>query len=564
MHQHGIKFTSMKKILLYLLALPVVANAQTETLDSVKTTANITHATVYYGAGAALEQTAKATVKTGISIVVINDIGTSVDANTLQISVPENVVLLSHHYNYYTPPVIVPEKDATTKLMEDSIKQIRKQISIIDNDRNTNNAIIARISKMLDGATGQTGKDITSDNIIKLADYYQTKLEQLNKKQFENDTKKEELNDKIADIEQRIISRQNKKQAPAKTIGQLILQVMATSTINAEFGFSYFTPSAGWIASYDMKVKTADNHFTLVYKANVHQQTGLNWRKTKLTLSTGTPNNNNTLPQLSAWYLQEYFQLQAKALAGRAAGIQNDRRSLNVNITGLGAEVINDKKELEFKDDVSDYLTLNESQLNVNFEIDLPYDIPTDGQDHQVFIKDENIKATYKHFAIPKLDADAFLAAEIADWENLNLLPGNANIIMDNVYLGKSYINTNTTIDTLNISLGRDKRIAIKRMLVKDLSKTKIKGDSKTESFMYEITVKNNKKYEVNLLLKDQVPVSTNTAIEVTVDETSNSLPITELGILNWKLKLAPGETKKIRFGYSVKYPKDKQPGNLK
>ena len=29
-------------------------------------------------------------------------------------------------------------------------------------------------------------------------------------------------------------------------------------------------------------------------------------------------------------------------------------------------------------------------------------------------------------------------------------------------------------------------------------------------------------------------------------------------GILNWKLQLAPGEIKKRRFSYNVKYPKDK------
>jgi hypothetical protein len=32
----------------------------------------------------------------------------------------------------------------------------------------------------------------------------------------------------------------------------------------------------------------------------------------------------------------------------------------------------------------------------------------------------------------------------------------------------------------------------------------------------------------------------------------------TDSGKLTWKISMAPGETKKLSFSYSVKYPKDK------
>jgi Domain of unknown function (DUF4139) len=37
-----------------------------------------------------------------------------------------------------------------------------------------------------------------------------------------------------------------------------------------------------------------------------------------------------------------------------------------------------------------------------------------------------------------------------------------------------------------------------------------------------------------------------------------------ETGVLTWKIDLKPGESKKVRFSYSVKYPKDKKIVNLK
>jgi len=37
-----------------------------------------------------------------------------------------------------------------------------------------------------------------------------------------------------------------------------------------------------------------------------------------------------------------------------------------------------------------------------------------------------------------------------------------------------------------------------------------------------------------------------------------------ETGVLTWKLNLKPGESKKVRLSYSVKYPKDKKIVNIK
>ena len=210
------------------------------------------------------------------------------------------------------------------------------------------------------------------------------------------------------------------------------------------------------------------------------------------------------------------------------------------------------------------YTTLNEGQLNTNFEIDLPYDIESDGKLHSVTIKDQEISCILKNYAVPRIDKEAYLLAEVADWQNLDLLPGDANIIMDDTYIGKSVIDPNTTADTLNLTLGRDKRIAIKRSLVKELSSLKTSGGSSRQLFTYEILVNNNKLTDINLLLKDQFPLSTIKEVEVKLEDGSDAMINMETGVLTWKIDLKPGESRKVRFSYSVKYPKDKKIVNLK
>ena len=153
--------------------------------------------------------------------------------------------------------------------------------------------------------------------------------------------------------------------------------------------------------------------------------------------------------------------------------------------------------------------------------------------------------------------------AEINEYSKYNLLPGEANIIFEGLYVGKTVINPNQTSDTLNLSMGRDKKISIKREKVVDKSGTRFLSSKKEQTFTYDITVRNNKKEAADILLKDQYPLSTDKEIEIELLESSNAKVNKETGILTWSLKLNTGETEKIRISYKVKCPKDKTIENL-
>ncbi|MBK8952302.1 MAG: DUF4139 domain-containing protein [Chitinophagaceae bacterium] len=340
---------------------------------------------------------------------------------------------------------------------------------------------------------------------------------------------------------------------------------------------SYYTNNAGWTAVYDVRVNSKTNKVKLVYKASLTQTTGIDWKKTKLTLSTGTPNFGVAAPVLSPWYLQLYVpglynDLQRRAAQGNAMrntiqSYNNDESLKEVVVTGYGQYKLEGKTaglQTINPSTLQQYTTLSQGQLNTNFEIALPYDVTCNGELHSVTIKDEEIDCILKNYAVPKMDKDAYLLAEVADWQNLDLLPGDANIIMDDTYIGKSLIDPNTTSDTLNLSLGRDKRVAVKRSLVKELSSLKTSGGNTRQVFTYEILVKNNKVTDVNLLLKDQFPLSTIKEVEIKLEEDGDAMINEETGVLTWKIDLKLGESKKVRFSYSVKYPKDKKIVNLK
>jgi uncharacterized protein (TIGR02231 family) len=218
------------------------------------------------------------------------------------------------------------------------------------------------------------------------------------------------------------------------------------------------------------------------------------------------------------------------------------------------------KKE---KSSVSQYTEITENQLNVSFDIDIPYDIASNGKQHSVTLKEIKLPATYKHYSIPKLEQEAFLLAEISDYAKYNLLKGEANIIFEGMYIGKTSINPSQTADTLNLRMGRDKKISVKRELIAEKSSTKFLSSGREQVFTYDIIIRNNKKEEANLTQKDQNPISTDKEIEVELLQSDSAKVETETGILSWELILKPGETKKVRISYRVKAPKSKPVYNL-
>jgi uncharacterized protein (TIGR02231 family) len=216
-----------------------------------------------------------------------------------------------------------------------------------------------------------------------------------------------------------------------------------------------------------------------------------------------------------------------------------------------------EKEEVEASN-VASYTQVTETTLAAEFDIAIPYSIPSDGIGQLVDVQNHELPASYKHFAVPKMDNDAFLVAQVTGWEDLNMLSGNANIYFEGTYVGEAFLDMKNTKDTLDLSLGRDNKIVIERKKLKDFSKKNVVGTTKKEEFVYEITVRNTKKDPIEISVEDQVPVSQDAQIEVEVTDTGGAEYDKTTGKLVWKMNLNSAEAKKVTFKYSVKYPKNK------
>ena len=197
-----------------------------------------------------------------------------------------------------------------------------------------------------------------------------------------------------------------------------------------------------------------------------------------------------------------------------------------------------------------------ENQTSIEFEIKMPYTILSENKNTTVEMEHYSLPAEYEYHCVPKIDRDAFLQANIPDWEQYNLLEGEANVFFENTYVGKTILDVRYQSDTLNISLGRDKNVPVKREKIKEYTSRKFMG-SKTETTRgWKISVKNNKSQPISVVLFDQIPVSTLQEIEVSPEKLSGGELNNDTGEVKWKFTLPPTQTNEIDFRYKVKYPK--------
>ena len=599
----------MKKFLLFSLLVSAMAFAQ----KPIFTSAKVKAATVYFNA-AELQQTTSVNLPVGTSEIVIKNVADYLNENTIQIGAPSSVTVLSVQFTQnYISEYQIDESNPAIKKVRDSITLVQKEIKKVQIDKMSNTKTIELLDKnqMVGGAN--TGLNVIE--LMKVADYYKTKRTELSNAYTILEEKESKLTLRLQNLNTKLELNTQKEDKSSE--GKLVLQVMNEIAGVVNLDINYITNNASWKPFYDLRTESVKEPINMMYKAQVSQTTGIDWKKVKLTLSSGNPNQNNQAPQLDAWFLRYIHPMRVITQAANpnlsddqvtgAMGIKRNE-SNQVTIRGARSTSANDKPLVVIDGQVStdeamkqlppetiksvnvikgqqggalygeqgangvivvttkqmgDYTSINENQLNVSFDIDIPYDILSNGKAHSVALKEIKLPASYKYYAAPRVDKEAFLLAEINDYSKYNLLPGEANIIFEGLYVGKTNINPNQTADTLSLSMGRDKKISIKREKVVDKSGTKFLSSYKEQTFTYDITLRNNKKEDIQMTLKDQYPLSTDKDITIDLLDDGKAKVNAETGILTWELKLAPNETKKIRISYKVRYPKDKVIDNL-
>jgi uncharacterized protein (TIGR02231 family) len=528
-------------LILCALASTLWANDKLKPLKSEITTVTV------YRSGATITREATVSLDEGKYTLVFPDLPVNLDANSIQVSGTGNCTILSvsSQTNYLNTQTLSKEARELTDSLTKYEGLLNTEIALGEVYEAEEKMLLAN-----DKIGGNNG--FKAIDLKETADLFRSRLTEIKQKRLLINQRVTKLSEKTEALRNQLDALSAANNKPSN---EILVEVSSAIEQKISLVLRYLVTDAGWTPNYDLNVKNIDSPVDLSYKAFVHQSSGEDWKNVKLTISTGNPTESGTKPELTTWYLDYYEPIVANyKRQGKASESYNYvLPAVSADYTGAG--------EYKTEDEItttSDYTTVTQGQTTVEFDIKIPYSIASDGKDYTVAMQDYTLPATFEYSTAPKLDRDAFLLAKITGWEDLNLLPGEVNLFFETGYVGKSTIEARNTSDTLDISLGRDKGIAVRRIKLKDFTSTKFLGSNKTETRSWEIEVRNNKKLPVTLIVEDQLPVSTNKDIVVEALETSTGEYNTTTGKVIWRLKLASGESKKLKMGYSVKYPKDK------
>ncbi len=531
-----------RQILSAALSVGIIsAIAQSDKIADSK----ISRVTVFL-TSAQVTREATARVDAGKTNIILTGLTSQLDPESIQVSGKGSVMILgiSHRQNFLSE-FNMPK---ALRSLRDSIEYLQRQVSFEQSQKE----ILTKEEQMLmsNQKIGGTNQNLTVAELKAMADFYRSRLTEIVSSKMKEDEKIKKFSERITRLQQQINSQ---NELFARNTSEIVISVSAEAATSVALEVNYIVANAGWYPVYDIRAIDTKRPMQLSYKANVHQATGEEWHNVRLKLSTANPNLGGLKPELWAWYLnfnQPLYEVQS----------YDKRKSMAPAMAGAGEDKAVAKEEVA---SLSEVVTTIQTTLNTEFDIALPYSVLSSSKPTVVDVKNYDLKANFHYAVAPKLDPDAFLIAEATGWEEFNLLPGEANIFFEGTFVGKTAINPANVKDTLSLSLGRDKRIVVKREKLKELTSRKLIGTNQRESYAWEISVRNTKSESVRVTVEDQVPVSQNSQIEVGAIETGSAAYNKDTGKLTWDLQLQPSETKKVTFRYEVKYPKDKQVNGL-
>jgi uncharacterized protein (TIGR02231 family) len=392
---------------------------------------------------------------------------------------------------------------------------------------------------------GGSNQNLPVNELKNMADFFRTRLYEIAMARLKHDEKIKTLNERLQKVQQQI---RTLNELAGRNTSEITVNLSAKSATDVEIDLDYVVANAGWLPLYDVRAINTKLPLTLLYKANVFQSTGEDWNNVRLRLSTANPAQGGVKPDLEPWHLDFYRRdsyLKDKNTATRLRAAAPSQE--------LSEAVVKEEAETTAR-----YVNVVQTSVNTEFDISLPYTVSSANKPTTVDIGRHELKSSYRYAVAPKLDPDAFLIAGATDWSDFNLLPGEANVFFEGTFVGKTFIDPHSIKDTLYISLGRDKRIVVKRENVKDFNSHAVIGFNQRESYGFEIDVRNNQSEPVTITVEDQIPVSDNNQIEVSLSDSGGGKFTPGSGKLLWELTLKPNESRRLVYQFEVKFPKDK------
>lgn len=284
----------MFKKLSIAAALFFIATA-TKAEEGQKVASKVQKVTVFLS-GAQVSRTALVNISPGTSTLIFENLSPGIDVQSIQVNAGGDFTILSVNHELDFSDNEIRQKQV--QVISDKQKLLRDKVSLINNMYSVYQEEANTMAK--NPVSNGTNVALDPVKLKQALDFQTARLNEIKKNQQVARDQVDLLNSQIDDYNRRIEEINN---ASVKTTSNILVTVSSKAVLQANFILSYVVRNANWFPTYDIRAKNVNSPITIVYKANVSQQTGEDWKNAKLTLSTGNPTVNGAKPELTPSYL---------------------------------------------------------------------------------------------------------------------------------------------------------------------------------------------------------------------------------------------------------------------
>ncbi|KAH8810172.1 hypothetical protein DL96DRAFT_1627895 [Flagelloscypha sp. PMI_526] len=484
-----------------------------QTLISINDS-TIAHISLYPGR-AELSRLFQVTVRPGQNVFTINGLPNGIDQSSLRVEGRGNA-MIQEVVSGSMPVQYTPHTTPLLKELERKKRRLEKTLL------RTNNALQSLKTYM-----GSVKADtIAHGDINGIISTFEEQSKSLDEKTID-------LEDEIMTVNVEISTEKNAMSRPQDNT-QLRMKAKVTllcdeqTDQDVQLLLTYGVASASWDAAYDIRVDSFKGF------ARISQNTGEEWKNTRLALETAAPSFGHKLPSLNPWNVGIFQPPPISYMSRRAAGsmrlgtrIREDMYEECIDDCMGEAEEVEDMALDVFGEADGAAMShrvvqvVSKGDVNASFGITGTINIPSDGDGHNITIVKLELPLEREWVAVPRKEVSVHMMAKIRNESEYTMLPGEASIFLDGVFIGSTSLPSVSPQEKFECSLGLDPtvRTVYAPLQKKSSTASKLFTQIKTSTTVYtqRIEVTNTKPSTTlsSVRIIDHVPVSQNSSVQV-------------------------------------------------
>lgn len=279
------------RVVIVIALLTQVSFAQEEQ----KTPSKVNKATIFLNK-AQIDRNVNVSLKKGITTLIFNELSPFIDVKSIQVKTAPNIRILSvnHKKNYINET----KKAEKVKALENQYEIISDKITL----ENTQSEIVHQNIDFLqkNKTIGGTNQTLTVNNLSQTATYFANQYKKLKLEELEISKRLKSLREEQRKVYNEMNTFSNNKELPT---GEIFVKVETTKTENTSFEITYLVDNVSWYPSYDIKAIDINNPLEITYKANLQQNSQVDWKDVSLTFSSDNPTVSGVAPELNPYQL---------------------------------------------------------------------------------------------------------------------------------------------------------------------------------------------------------------------------------------------------------------------